>query len=139
MTVTYIFIFIVFSNSQTEILSMMDSAAGFMNDTLNDVLNISKIEGERAECLRYFKFVSQAPFILSLPCSLPQSLPLFSLTLNLFLFVSFSLSLSLLSDGNLKLAMKPFKLRFLIDSSLKSVASRAEEKRIKIVFQGGKI
>ena len=131
MTVTYIFIFIVFSNSQTEILSMVDSAAGFMNDTLNDVLNISKIEGERAECLRYFKFVSQAPFILSLPCSLPQYLPLF-LSKSQFFFLS-------LSDGNLKLVMKPFKLRFLIDSSLKSVASRAEEKRIKIVFQGGKI
>ena len=34
------------SETQRDVLSMMDSAAGFMNDTLNDVLSMSKIEGE---------------------------------------------------------------------------------------------
>lgn len=42
--------------SQQDVVSMMDNAAGFMNDTLNDVLSMSKIEdGDMALHLKPFK------------------------------------------------------------------------------------
>ena len=34
------------SDAHLDVITMMDGAAGFMTDTLNDVLSMSKIEGE---------------------------------------------------------------------------------------------
>jgi signal transduction histidine kinase/CheY-like chemotaxis protein len=67
-------------DTQKEVLEMMDCAAGFMNNTLNDVLSMSKIE-----------------------------------------------------DGDLNLTLKPFKLSFLLDSIMYSIAPKADHKGIKII------
>ena len=71
-------------HTQKDVVEMMDCAAGFMNDTLNDVLSMSKIE-----------------------------------------------------DGDLNLTLKPFKLSFLLDSIMHSIAPKADHKAVKIIRDDG--